>query len=60
MPERATPIENVKDGGVHSVYNKTRKHLNSLALKNKKKKEVLIELKAKAKDKGIAQEKITE
>ena len=60
MPEKYTPLSKLKDGGVQSVYNKQRKHLDELAMKNRKKQEVLIELKAKARKKEFAQEKITE
>lgn len=60
MPERATPLNKFKDGGVKSVYSNMRKHLNDLVLKNRKKQEVLIELKEKEKNKEIVQGKITE
>ena len=60
MPEKAPPINKFKDGGVKSVYNNMRKHLNELVVKNKKKQEVLHELKEKAQNKAMAQGKITE
>ena len=45
----------IKDGGVQSVYNKHRKHLDELAMRNRKKQEVLQELKAKASKEEFAQ-----
>ena len=50
MPEKA-PVISTKDGGVQTVHSKQRRHLNSLAIKNKKKKKVEVELIALEKEK---------